>query len=328
MFRLVIALGAGLLMAFQSASPQLAPQLAELAEDAGAARSFDYMALKATGLDLKAQSDAVYSRLRAPDGSARCMTDAEAVLQAQLAAAAAAPDASAFERDRQAAEEAWTRWTAFDAAVMGGAPVAEPPFSHVAERVAMAEAASHSRVRELLRRAARDQLIRRGWEVGPEVWGDEPPSPGARARFESRLVGQMCETDRENTAWLKADLASHGWYRVSVFGDQPGRAAWLMIQHADRDPVFQREMLVLLEPLAAEREIEPWDVALLYDRVAVNAGRPQRYGSQGLCLARNVWGPRPLEDEAGVDAARASVELPPLADYAAHMSRYCADFSG
>ena len=330
MVRLATVAAAALLMAFQAAPPappQLSPDLRLLAEDAEAARAFDYFALKAEGADLRAFSDAVHMRARVDADTRRCLTEAESVLQGELAAAAFAADGEGLAADRAAADAAWGRWLAFGEALMGGAEVAEPPFSHVAERVRLAGAATDPRVRDLLQRSARDQLIRRGWEVGDPVWS-EPPSPGARARFESRLSRQMCETDADNTVWLKADLEAHGWYRISTHGEAASKAAWLMTQHADNDRAFQRQVLALLEPLAAEREVEPADVAYLYDRVAVGTGRPQRYGSQGRCVAAGVWGPQPLEDESRVDALRASVDLGPLADYAAHMKRWCADFKG
>ncbi|KQW86581.1 DUF6624 domain-containing protein [Brevundimonas sp. Root1279] len=330
MVRFATVAVAALLMAFQSAPPgppQLTPELLVLTEDAEAARTFDYWALRGEGANLGALSDAVYMRAQVDADTRRCLTEAESVLQAELAAAAAAPDAATLNADRAAAEAAWGRWVAFGDHVLGGAQIAEPPFSYVAERVRLAGAATDPRSRELLSRAARDQLIRRGWEAGAAVWSNAP-SPGARARFEARLSRQMCETDAENTSWLRADLAAHGWYRISTYGEGPSKAAWLMTQHADNDRAFQREVLALLEPLAVEKEVEPADVAYLYDRIAVGTGRPQRYGSQGRCVAANVWGPQPLEDESRVDALRASVDLGPLADYAAHMNRWCADFTG
>jgi hypothetical protein len=330
MLRFFTVAAAVLLMAVQAASPPrptLPPQLAALAEDVQAARAFDYMALKDEGADLTALSDAVYLRtVPAGGGERRCLTQAEAEVQMGLAAAAIAPDRATFDDDRAAASDAWGKWGLFTEGLANGQVATEPPFSHVSSRYAEAAAEANPRIRNLLGRTARDQAVRHAFYAGTQVWGEL--SPGAKGRMDTRLNVQMCETDGDNTAWLKADIAVNGWYRISVFGDVPSRAAWLMIQHADREPPFQQEMLALLEPLALEKEVEPWDVALLYDRVAMNTGRPQRYGSQGRCVARNVWGPQPLEDEARVDEFRASVELPPLAEYAAHMHRYCADFDG
>lgn len=331
MDRFTKVLAAGLtaltLSGFQAAPTGLPPRLAALAEDAAAARAFDYMALKAEGADLAALSTAAYLRGRLDADTQRCLTEAEAELHANLSAAADAADADAFEADRGSAEAAWARWRAFDDAVMAGAAISEPPFSHVAERVAMAGTATDPRVRELLRRAARDQLLRRGWDVVPEVW-PEPPSPGAWSRYQSLLARQGCEVDSANTAWLKADVAAHGWYRTSVHGEQAAGAAWLMAQHADRDRAFQRHVLGLLEPLVAEGEVASSNYAYLYDRVAVAENRPQRYGTQGQCAARGMWEPFELEDPARTDNWREQVDIGPLADYAAHMNGVCANFPG
>jgi len=331
MLRFTRGLAAGLaalaLSAFQAAPPELPPTLAALAEDAAAARAYDYMALKAEGADLKALSGAVSMRTRIDGENRRPLTEAESILQMELAAAAEAPNAEVFEADRAAAGAAWDRWIAFGEAVMAGQPVADPPFSHVADRVRMADEATDPRIRELLRRAARDQLLRRGWDADDEVW-IEPPTPGARSRFSSRLGLQVWEVDRDNTEWLKADVAANGWYRISVHGEAASSAAWLMAQHADRDRPFQRHALTLLEPLVAEGEASRSNFAYLYDRIAVGENRPQRYGSQGRCVARGVWAPNDLEDPDGVQALRDAFDMGSLAEYTAHMHQYCADFEG
>ena len=328
MFRFTRALAAGLaaltLSAFQAAPPELPPRLAALAEDAAAARSFDYMALKAEGADLRALADAV--RMRARTGQDRCLTDGEVELQIGLSAALAATGADSFEADRIAAAGALAVWDAYADKLAGGYQEPEQPFASVASWYRGMARAATDRERELYRRVARDQMTRHGFGAGNKVWGEL--TPGALARVHGRLDRRTCDIDRDNTAWLRADLAANGWYRVSAFHPSASNAAWLMIQHADRDPAFQREMLVMLEPLAAEGEIEPSNFAYLYDRVAVNAGRPQRYGSQGRCVARGVWAPNDLEDPERVQALRDEYELGSLAEYTAHMHRYCADFEG
>lgn len=329
MFRFARAAAAALaaltLSAFQAVPPQLPPRLGALAGDVEAARTFDYMALKAEGADLRALSDAVHIRAQV-DGQ-RPLTEAEVVVRTELAAAAEASTVEVFEADRASAEAAWERWIAFGEAVMAGQPVAEPPFSHVADRVRMAQEAADPRTRELLRRAARDQLLRRGWDAAGEVW-PEPPTPGARSRFNSRLGQQVWEVDRDNTEWLKADVAANGWYLNSVHGEAASSTAWLLAQHADRDRPFQRHVLSLLEPLVAAGEVIPANYAYLYDRVAVGENRPQRYGTQGVCVARGVWEPNTLEYPEGVEALRDEVGIGPLADYVARMHRFCADFEG
>ncbi|WP_298745660.1 DUF6624 domain-containing protein [uncultured Brevundimonas sp.] len=319
-------LAALMLTAFQSAPPGLPPKLAALADNADAARSFDYMALKAEGADLKALSDAVHMRTRIDPDTRRCLTEAEAELQMNLASALAAVDQAAFSADRVAADEALAKWRAFSQRIISGEPAAEPPFKWVSDRYAQARSESDPRVRELLLRTARDQLNRQVFSGGDQVWGEL--SPGARIRVEAVLNRDMCETDGENTAWLKADIAANGWYLISTTGEHASSAAWLMAQHADRDRAFQREVLALLEPLVQTGETSASSYAYLYDRVAVSGNRPQRYGTQGRCVARNLWEPDELEDPERVQALRDEVEVGSLAEYTAHMHQYCADFSG
>ncbi|RZJ05083.1 MAG: hypothetical protein EON89_05405 [Brevundimonas sp.] len=331
MLRFVLVAAATLLMAFQTPPaprPQLTPQLAALTEDAAAARAFDYMALKAEGADLRSLSDAVYMRTHAEGGppSGRCLTEAEAEVQSSLMAALAAPDVETFTRDRAAAEEALGKWRDFSRSMAEGHVAADPPFSWVTERYAGAAAETNPRVRELLTRAAGDQLIRRAFEGAGQVWG--PLSDGAKARTDTALNTLMCETDGANTAWLKADIAANGWFLLSTTGETASRAAWLMAQHADRDPAFQKEVLALLEPLVATGETSASNYAYLWDRVATGEHRPQRYGTQGKCAAKGVWAPQELENPDQVDVLRAQVDIGTLAEYASHMHQYCADYGG
>lgn len=318
---LAAALVALALSAFQAGPPQLPPALAALAEDPTAARTFDYMAFKATGGDLRGLPDAIHMRARG-----RCLTAGEEELEMGLSAALAAPDAETFEADKIAAEEALALWDAYAGKLAGGYQEPEQPFASVASWYRGMARAATERERELYRRVAQDQVTRHGFGAGPKVWGEL--SPGAQARMLGHLRRRMCGIDSDNTAWLRADLAANGWYRTSTFHPAASNAAWLMIQHADRDPAFQQEMLVMLEPLVAEGEIEPSDFAYLFDRVAVNAGRAQRYGSQGRCVAKGVWAPNDLEDPERVQALRDEFGMGSLAEYTAHMHQFCADFEG
>jgi hypothetical protein len=124
-----------------------------------------------------------------------------------------------------------------------------------------------------------------------------------------------CGVDKEDTAWLKAEIAKDGWFTISRDGSEADNAAWLMTQHADENLPFQKQMLALLEPLVARHETNPKNFAYLYDRVAVNEQRPQRYGTQGMCTDAGVWAPRQTEAPENLDARRAAVGLPPEASY-------------
>jgi hypothetical protein len=110
-------------------------------------------------------------------------------------------------------------------------------------------------------------------------------------------------------------------------GERASKAAWLLVQHADLDPAFQKQCLPLLEKTVAAGEGSAKDLAYLTDRVLVAEGKPQRYGTQ----FHNVEGklvPRPIEDEANVDARRAAVGLGTMAEYTEQMQRMVRTVSG
>jgi hypothetical protein len=79
-------------------------------------------------------------------------------------------------------------------------------------------------------------------------------------------------------------------------------------------------VLALLEPLVESGEVKAANVAYLWDRTHA----PQRYGTQGACNADGGWSPREIEAADGVDARRAEVGLPPMAEYVKLVSTYCA----
>ena len=92
---------------------------------------------------------------------------------------------------------------------------------------------------------------------------------------------------------------------------------------ADLDVAFQKDVLKRLEPLAAAGDTDPKNFAFLYDRVATNEERPQRYGTQGECLGPGSWKPNPLQEPARVDELRAAIGLEPLSEYTASNSKGC-----
>jgi hypothetical protein len=85
-----------------------------------------------------------------------------------------------------------------------------------------------------------------------------------------RAVG---EADRRHTVRMREIVAGHGWPARTLVGEDGAHAAWLLTQHADHDPGFQRECLPLLAAAVDAGEATAADHAYLYDRVAVAEGR-------------------------------------------------------
>ena len=155
---------------------------------------------------------------------------------------------------------------------------------------------------ELLWMAYRDQRARKVWS-----------SPYYRRTV--RRLQQLIRLDLANTRRLKKLVARHGWPGQCLVGPIGGQAAWLLAQHADHDLVFQQHCLALLERAVQDQEAPAANWAYLVDRVRVEEGRPQIYGTQ----FHGQLQPLPIEDEARVDERRAEVGLPPLAEYIEQM---------
>ncbi len=128
-------------------------------------------------------------------------------------------------------------------------------------------------------------------------------------------VIQMTLIDRDNTAWMKNVIEKHGWPGYAMVGREGAQAAWLLVQHADRDPDFQRRCLELLKQAHKKEDASADHVAYLTDRVLVAEGKPQVYGTQ-FHAVNGKQQPFPIENEAEVDQRRAAMGLEPIAVYA------------
>ena len=170
---------------------------------------------------------------------------------------------------------------------------------------------------ELLRRTRTDQDARQGmvqWmkDHGAATVATESLRKEQKAELE-KLTAKVKAVDADNTKWLAGVVEQHGWPTYTSVGKDGANAAWLLVQHADADPKFQRRCLDLMAKLP-KGEVSQSDLAYLTDRVLLAEGKKQRYGTQFI-FADGKWKPRPLEDEANVDKRRAEAGLPPLAEY-------------
>jgi len=144
-----------------------------------------------------------------------------------------------------------------------------------------------------------------------------------QAERTGEAIGSV-ETDRARAERLKEIVAEHGWPTSELVGADGASAAWLIAQHADHDVAFQQHALELMREAAADGLADATEVAYLEDRVAVNEGRPQTYGTQIRCEQGGPVPSTPIADEANVEERRAAAGLEPLEDYYATMREICA----
>ena len=163
--------------------------------------------------------------------------------------------------------------------------------------------------RELVARAEEDQRVRRL---------ASPPKGQYEFSLSEEVAEEWRRVDTGNTRWLADLVATRGWPGHTLAGTDGAEAAWLLAQHADRDPELQRTFLEALRGAVADGEASPWNLAYLEDRVRVHDGRPQLYGTQ-FTVTDGELRPSPIEDPQRLDERRAEAGLDPFAAYEAHM---------
>ena len=159
---------------------------------------------------------------------------------------------------------------------------------------------------ELLIRASVDQSLRRDLDA-------------SSSKIDEIKWRRIRIVDAANTKRMNEVVERYGWPTRAQVGPDGSKAAWLLVQHASRDPAFQHRCLDLMEALGRD-EVPGESIALLTDRVRLAEHREQWYGSQLEGDCRVGYRLRPVEDEANLDARRARLDLPPMADYLQFMS--------
>lgn len=185
--------------------------------------------------------------------------------------------------------------------VLAAAPVADAVRQALAAEAAMPPPTS---VREKLERMGMlDQAGRA--HIGKINWAALSPQESIATR---RAIAAALEpVDAANIAELRRLLPVTGWFSSRDYGPKAADAAFHILQHSD-DTETKKRVLPYLQALAMAGEIDGFDFAAMFDRVATSEGRPQRYGTQFRCVNRKIE-PFPLENPAEVERLRAELKL-------------------
>ncbi|HRD47487.1 MAG TPA: hypothetical protein PLF78_13505 [Caulobacter sp.] len=254
----------------------------------------------------------------------RCMTEPELAMLKGVASAQKAGTSAAWRAARAEADVLAAKRRELRARLFAGEVSPHPELRGVQRRLKLARDAGDPALAELFRRSADDNFARALIMRGSRPFWAPDASLAALDLDDAAAMRALCLADEANQAWLKTTIAKRGWFRISRDGEEADAAAWLIAQHADYDPAFQQEILGVLEDHLANEDTDASGYAYLYDRVAVNTGRLQRYATQGYCAAPGEWLPDPLEDPGGVEARRTAMGvIPSLAEYRVLMSSYC-----
>ena len=89
-----------------------------------------------------------------------------------------------------------------------------------------------------------------------------------------------------------------------------------MVQHSDHNPDFQKEVLEKMKIEVDKGNAKPGNYGLLVDRVQLNTGKKQVFGTQVTYnMETGQAYPRDLEDSLHVNKRRKSIGLKPIEEY-------------
>ncbi|WP_282042781.1 DUF6624 domain-containing protein [Winogradskyella flava] len=126
------------------------------------------------------------------------------------------------------------------------------------------------------------------------------------------VVDKLIQIDSSNTSRMKEIINTYGWPTFDKVGEEASNVAWLLVQHADRDPFFQEKCLKLLEEAINKGLANRSNYAYLYDRVQLARGEKQRYATQSSTnsnLNNEDTYFQPIEDESKVQERREAMNI-------------------
>lgn len=137
---------------------------------------------------------------------------------------------------------------------------------------------------------------------------------GAESKEVKDIWAVITRNDVENLVKVKAVLDQYGWLSAAVVGDDANSALFLVIQHADLKT--WEKYVPLMREAVKNKAAKAADLAKLEDRLALEQGEKQLYGTQlGLDVKTNRYYVFPIADPDHVDARRKEMGLDSIHRY-------------
>ena len=122
---------------------------------------------------------------------------------------------------------------------------------------------------------------------------------------------------------LERIIKQYGFPGFKQVGKKSSSNFWLLVQHADAHPDFQRKVLGLMLLEVKKKNASPVNYAYLTDRVAINSGQLEEYGTQVVYEGPGIGKatPKLLRDPKKVDERRAAIGMESLESYLGMMNK-------
>ncbi len=122
----------------------------------------------------------------------------------------------------------------------------------------------------------------------------------------------------DNKTKVESIYRKYGFLGFDKVGKDGSNNFWLLVQHLDKYPEFQKDILRSMDKAVKKGNANPNNYAYLYDRVKVNGGEKQLFGTQVDYDTQNTGRARPkigLADSVNIDKLRREYGLTPLKEY-------------
>ncbi len=139
-----------------------------------------------------------------------------------------------------------------------------------------------------------------------------------------QTIGYNCVlADSLNYFQVKEIFAKYGFPNYDLVGEKGSSDFWLLVQHQDRHPSFQDSVLAKMKIEVDSGKASASNYAYLVDRVKVNTGQPQVYGTQMQMNSDTTsFEPKNVIEPDKLNERRKSVGLDSIESYIQTMNEH------
>lgn len=143
----------------------------------------------------------------------------------------------------------------------------------------------------------------------------------------SSAIRNIAKTDSLNYYLVNKIFNEFGFPNYEIVGENSSNNFWLLIQHQDNNVKFQDKVLKQMKREVDKKLASASNYVYLIDRVKLNLGKKQIYGTQMILNAEKTsYEPKPIIKPKSLNARRKKYNLGSIEDYIKTMNlRYYGD---
>lgn len=133
-------------------------------------------------------------------------------------------------------------------------------------------------------------------------------------------IKEDSELRKKHLIVLKQIISMIGWPTIQLVGNEASHMAWSLVHHADFDAEYQKSILEVLKK-TSDGQIMKSEIAFLTDRILINDGKKQLFGTQYEVDQQGNIIPKPIDAMDKVDERRQKYGLNSFSEYLATLKQ-------